>query len=62
MLSDTMQPHDLLNVGRAIEVWHRDRQMDMIYTNLPTEFPSYMQQEPQGINIFTSLLLIASCL
>ncbi len=62
MLGDTMQAYDVLNVGRAIEVWHRDRQMDMIYTNLLTEFPSYMQQEPQSINIFTSLLFIARCL
>ncbi|MGA7874919.1 MAG: PhoU domain-containing protein [Desulfoferrobacter sp.] len=62
MLSDTMQAYDLLNVGRAIEVWHRDRQMDMICTNLVTKFPSYVQQEPQSINIFTSLLFIARCL
>lgn len=62
MLNDTMQAYNLLNVEKAIEVWHRDRQLDTIYTNLLTEFPTYMQFEPQSTSVFTSLLFIARCL
>lgn len=62
MLNDTMQAYNLLNVEKAIEVWHRDRQLDRIYTNLLTGFPSYMKFDPQSTSVFTSLLFIARCL
>lgn len=62
MLSDTMQAYNLLNVGKAIDVWNRDREIDAIYSNLLTEFRPYMERNPENIKVFTSLLFIARSL
>lgn len=62
MLSDTMQAYDLLNVGKAVDVWNRDHEIDAIYSDLLGEFRPLMERNPENIEVFTSLLFIARSL
>lgn len=62
MLTDTMQAYGLLNVGKAIEVWQRDRDINEIYTGLLRQFRMYVEKGPDNIESLTSMLFIARCL
>src|SRR3546814_16843704 len=44
---------------RAIDMWHRDEEVDEMYTGLFRELLTYMMEDPRNITPCTHLLFIA---
>ena len=45
--------------ARALEVWRRDGQVDILYTSLFRELLTYMMEDPRNISLCTHLLFCA---
>ncbi|MGA0561830.1 phosphate signaling complex protein PhoU [Ancylobacter sp. VNQ12] len=45
--------------ARALEVWRRDGQVDVLYTSLFRELLTYMMEDPRNISLCTHLLFCA---
>src|SRR3546814_17822652 len=45
---------------RAIDVWHRDEEVDEMYTALFRELLNYMMEDPRNITPCTHLLFVAN--
>ena len=45
--------------NRAMDVWHRDEEVDEMYTALFRELLTYMMEDPRNITPCTHLLFIA---
>ena len=44
---------------RALEVWQRDGEVDVLYTSLFRELLTYMMEDPRNISLCTHLLFCA---
>jgi phosphate transport system protein len=47
------------DLDQALEVWHRDNEIDAIYTSLFRELLTYMMEDPRNITFCTHLLFVA---
>ncbi|MGD2099556.1 MAG: phosphate signaling complex protein PhoU [Desulfobacterales bacterium] len=61
MLKDVIGAYLELDVPMAIEVWHRDDEINQIYADLITQLRSYMQADVDNIDTYTKLIFTARC-
>ena len=61
MLKDMIGAYLELNIPKAIEVWHRDEEINQIYADLLTQLRSYMKADSDNIDTYTSLIFTARC-
>jgi phosphate transport system protein len=59
MIKDVLDSYGLRDVDRAVAVWHRDQEIDDMYTGLFRELLTYMMEDPRNIGPCTHLLFIA---
>jgi phosphate transport system protein len=59
MIKDTLDAYAARDAERAIDVWHRDEEVDEMYTGLFRELLTYMMEDPRNITPSTHLLFIA---
>jgi phosphate transport system protein len=59
MIKDTLDSYATRDAERAIDVWHRDAEVDEMYTGLFRELLTYMMEDPRNITPSTHLLFIA---
>jgi phosphate transport system protein len=61
MLDEVMDAYMQTDADKAIEVWHRDNEINQIYGELLGQLRSYMEEDTDHIKAYTSLLLVARC-
>jgi len=59
ILKDTLDAYAERDADRAIDVWHRDEEVDEMYTGLFRELLTYMMEDVRNITPCTHLLFIA---
>ncbi|HSR72000.1 MAG TPA: phosphate signaling complex protein PhoU [Kiloniellales bacterium] len=59
IIKDTLDAYAARDAERAIDVWHRDEEVDAMYTALFRELLTYMMEDPRNISSSTHLLFIA---
>jgi len=59
IIKDTLDAYANRDAERAIDVWHRDEEVDEMYTGLFRELLTYMMEDPRNITASTHLLFIA---
>ena len=59
MIKDVLDAHIDRDIGKAVEVWRRDVEVDAAYTSLFRELLTYMMEDPRNITVCTHLLFIA---
>jgi phosphate transport system protein len=59
MVKDVLDAYGERDVTKAIAVWHRDDEVDDLYTSLFRELLTYMLEDPRNISACTHLLFIA---
>ncbi|RMD61552.1 MAG: phosphate transport system regulatory protein PhoU [Alphaproteobacteria bacterium] len=59
IIKDTLDAYVARDADRAIDVWHRDEEVDEMYTALFRELLTYMMEDPRNITAGTHLLFIA---
>jgi phosphate transport system protein len=59
MVQDAMQAYGTEDVGKAQEVWDRDRELDAKYTSLFRELILFMLEDPRRIATGTHLMFMA---
>jgi len=59
IIKDTLDAYAARDAERAIDVWHRDAEVDEMYTGLFRELLTYMMEDPRNITPSTHLLFIA---
>jgi len=59
IIKDTLDAYATRDAERAIDVWHRDAEVDEMYTGLFRELLTYMMEDPRNITPSTHLLFIA---
>jgi phosphate transport system protein len=59
ILKDTLDAYAERDAERAIDVWHRDEEVDEMYTGLFRELLTYMMEDVRNITPCTHLLFIA---
>ncbi len=59
IIKDTLDAYSARDAERAIDVWHRDEEIDEMYTGLFRELLTYMMEDPRNITASTHLLFIA---
>ena len=59
IIKDTLDAYAARDAERAIDVWHRDEEVDEMYTGLFRELLTYMMEDPRNITPATHLLFIA---
>lgn len=58
-LKDILDAYTRRDVAMATDVWHRDRNLDAIYTSIFRELLTYMMEDPRSITLCTHLLFAA---
>lgn len=58
-LTDVLDAYAGKDIGKAREVWHRDDEIDSLYTSLFRELLTYMMEDPRYITYCTHLLFCA---
>ncbi|MBL4758691.1 MAG: phosphate signaling complex protein PhoU [Rhizobiales bacterium] len=58
-LKRVLDSYSRMDVAGAIEVWHRDEEIDAMYTSLFRELLTYMMEDPRAITPCTHLLFAA---
>ena len=58
-LKDVLDAYATSNEQKALEVWHRDGEIDALYTSLFRELLTYMMEDPRNITFCTHLLFCA---
>ena len=61
MLSDVLDAYQGLDVKKAVEVWHRDAEIDKTYFGLLTKLRTLMIEDSKNINASTRLLFVGRC-
>jgi phosphate transport system protein len=61
MLTDVMAAFSAGDVHKAIDVWHRDGQVDGIYADLLGDLRMRMSEDSDNIKSYTGLIFIARC-
>ncbi|KLN60929.1 PhoU family transcriptional regulator [Kiloniella spongiae] len=59
IVKDTLDAFSNSDKDRAIDVWHRDEEVDEMYTSLFRELLTYMMEDPRNIGACTHMLFIA---
>jgi phosphate transport system protein len=59
MIKDVLDAFAESDVDKALDVWHRDEEVDEMYTSLFRELLTYMMEDPRNITACTHLLFIA---
>ncbi|QJE73862.1 phosphate signaling complex protein PhoU [Aerophototrophica crusticola] len=59
MLKDVLDAYVDRDVEKAVAAWHRDEELDDLYTSLFREVLTYMMEDPRNITPCTHLLFIA---
>jgi len=59
MLRDVLDAYVRGDVDTAIDVWHRDAEVDDMYNSLFRELLTYMMEDPRSITPCTQLLFVA---
>jgi len=59
IVKDTFDAYVERDADKALDVWHRDAEVDEIYTSLFRELLTYMMEDPRSITPGTHLLFIA---
>ena len=59
IIKDVLDAYANHDPNRAIDVWHRDEEVDEMYTALFRELLTYMMEDPRNITPCTHLLFIA---
>ena len=59
IIKDVLDAYAKHDPNRAIDVWHRDEEVDEMYTALFRELLTYMMEDPRHITPCTHLLFIA---
>ncbi|MCZ4281263.1 phosphate signaling complex protein PhoU [Kiloniella laminariae] len=59
IVKDTLDAFSHSDKDRAIDVWHRDEEVDEMYTSLFRELLTYMMEDPRNIGACTHMLFIA---
>ena len=58
-LKEVLDAYATRDAARALEVWHRDGEIDVLYTSLFRELLTYMMEDPRNISLCTHLLFCA---
>ncbi|ESR27250.1 phosphate signaling complex protein PhoU [Lutibaculum baratangense] len=58
-LKDVLDAYTRRDIDRAVDVWHRDTELDAIYTSIFREMLTYMMEDPRNITFSTHLLFAA---
>ncbi len=61
MLQDVVEAYQKMDVRKAIEVWHRDDEIDGIYADLLRELRDCMTRDAQNVKVYTGLIFVARC-
>ncbi len=59
IIKDVLDAYIEHDADKALEVWHRDEEVDEMYTSLFRELLTYMMEDPRNISPCTHLLFIA---
>ncbi len=59
IIKDTLDAYVALDAEKALDVWHRDEEVDEMYTGLFREILTYMMEDPRNISAGTHLIFIA---
>jgi phosphate transport system protein len=59
IVKDTFDAYVERDAEKALDVWHRDEEVDEMYTSLFRELLTYMMEDPRSITPGTHLLFIA---
>ncbi len=59
IIKDTLDAYVDGDAEKAVSVWHRDEEVDEMYTSLFRELLTYMMEDPRNITPATHLLFIA---
>jgi phosphate transport system protein len=59
MVKDVLDAYIERNVEKAMDVWHRDDDLDALHTALFRELLTYMMEDPRNITPCTHMLFIA---
>ena len=59
MLKDVLDAYMERDVDKAVAAWHRDEELDDLYTSLFREVLTYMMEDPRNITPCTHLLFCA---
>jgi phosphate transport system protein len=59
IVKDTFDAYVERDADKAVDVWHRDAEVDEIYTSMFRELLTYMMEDPRAITPGTHLLFIA---
>ena len=58
-IKDTLDAYVDRDSDRALDVWHRDEEVDEMYTGLFRQLLTYMMEDPRNISAGTHLLFVA---
>jgi len=61
MLTDIMDAFAMVDVRKAIAVWHRDNQIDQIYADLLSDLRTKMSEDSDNIRSYTGSIFVARC-
>jgi phosphate transport system protein len=61
MLRDVLVAYQELDVEKAVEIWHRDKEIDKIYFRLLTQLRTTMIEDSTRVTPSTTLLLMGRC-
>ena len=61
MLREIMEAYSQTDVQKAVEIWHRDEQIDSIYSHLLTQMQTFLQEDSNKYQAYTSLIFMARC-
>ena len=59
MIKDVLDAYIDRDVEKAMDVWHRDDDLDALHTTLFRELLTYMMEDPRDITPCTHMLFIA---
>jgi phosphate transport system protein len=59
MINDILEAYEDSDYNLAMEVWHRDKELDKLYKGYLREMLTYMMEKPQRIGIYMELLFVA---
>ena len=59
MVKDVLDAYVARDVPKAMEVWHRDREVDELYDSMFRELVTYMLEDPRKISVSIDMLFIA---
>jgi phosphate transport system protein len=61
MLRDVLIAYQKLDVEKAVEIWHRDKEIDKIYFRLLTQLRTTMIEDSTSVTPSTTLLFMGRC-